>query len=590
MPVKRCSTCHLYIDGAPSTELVHDGKFGPSCESHHHPDPCDYVGRELGPCVFYKHVSSADSEGETDQLSPDQLQSRDRTRQEEMDRMSAELVTLKEKQESVDNMAAEMAQMREMIKSMRALPPSNSSLAEPLQNQGAASVASILNNNCNVATQPTTTLTSSAPTVTGSMSVGGPGHVPPQHGAAGAGCLQSLHQDVSNHIQKNTVPPATIQSSGGYSGPTITDIRKDNELDAIALRVLAALETRIPQIKETFAPATSNTSPSYTPTTSYIGATPIMSHTSAFTSVTTSLASRPVPSTVQLPRPSSDLHHPAYIALAAGNQSDSAAHLGGPLASSEEFLDAAAIMQLCTVSNRRQLRPHEFAKMGRFSYASKVTDKNITVPLFVMGYLQHVVALLKGVVPVQTDTEVVDRLSNLLTIMEITANNSTLDDFKCPGWSIGLEYAGRIYHDIEYGRLKWENLSDGLQAHTFLYAKDAVEMLQSKTNRTAGQQGGRGKVRGGGSGRGRSDTRSDRSDDTKEGNKICTSYNGFWTGSGCAYEYNNNRKCGYEHYCSSCYSKDGKKESHKACYCSEQAAKQSSGVVSSAKPAVTTSG
>ena len=87
-----------------------------------------------------------------------------------------------------------------------------------------------------------------------------------------------------------------------------------------------------------------------------------------------------------------------------------------------------------------------------------------------MGYLQHVVALLKGVVPVQSSTEVVDRLVNLMTIMEITANNSTLDDFKCPGWQIGLKYAGKIFHDIEYGRLKWENLADGRQPHTFLYA------------------------------------------------------------------------------------------------------------------------
>ena len=584
MPVKRCSICHLYIEGAPSPHLVHDGKFGPSCESRHHPDPCDYVGREHGPCVFYKPASSADSEGDSDHLSPEQLQSRDKNRQEEMSRMSAELVALKEKQEAVDNMAAEMTQMRQMIKMMRAPPPSNISLVDAELNLNI--------NGCNISTQPTTTLTSSTSTVTSSMSVGGLGHDHPQLGVAGAGSLQPLHLDVSNHIQKNTVPPATVQSRGDYSGPTIADIRKDSELDAIALRVLAALENRIPQIKETFAHVTPNTSPSYTPVTTHCS-TPLMSQTSAFTSVTASLANRPVSSTVQLQRPSSDLQHPAYAALAAGAapgyQSDSAAHLSG--LGAEEFLDAAAIMQLCTVSNRRQLRPHEFAKMGRFSYASKVTDKNITVPLFVMGYLQHVVALLKGVVPVQTDTEIVDRLSNLLTIMEITANNSTLDDFKCPGWSIGLEYAGRIFHDIEYGRVKWENLSEGLQAHTFLYAKDAVEMQQPKASRGGGnQQGGRGRGRGGG--KGRSDARSDKTDDGRDGsNKICQSYNGFWTGSGCAYEYNNNRKCSFEHFCSKCHGNSGKKVNHKACYCSEQEATPSgAGGNSSTKPAVTTSG
>ena len=87
-----------------------------------------------------------------------------------------------------------------------------------------------------------------------------------------------------------------------------------------------------------------------------------------------------------------------------------------PTVSDEVFLDASAIMQLCTVSNRRQLRPHEFARMGRFSYASKINDKNITIPLYVMGYLQHVIALFRGVVFVQSDTEVVDRIINLMTI------------------------------------------------------------------------------------------------------------------------------------------------------------------------------
>ena len=68
------------------------------------------------------------------------------------------------------------------------------------------------------------------------------------------------------------------------------------------------------------------------------------------------------------------------------------------------------------------------------------------VKLLIRTLLCH----LRGIVPAQSNTEVVDRLINLMTIMEITANNSTLEDFKSPGWSIGLEYAGRIFHDIEY--------------------------------------------------------------------------------------------------------------------------------------------
>ena len=215
----------------------------------------------------------------------------------------------------------------------------------------------------------------------------------------------------------------------------------------------------------------------------------------------------------------------------------------------------------------------------------KCTDKNITIPLFVMGYLRFVVALLKGVAPKQSDTEVVDRLVNLMTIMEITANNSTLDDFKSHGWSIGLEYAGRIFHDIEYGRIKWEDLSEGLQPNTFLYAKDTVENQLGKGGRGRGTDQTRGR---GGRGRGRGGI-GRNGDNFYEGNKVCQSYNGFYTGNGCAFEYNNNRKCGYEHYCSACYEKTGIKENHKAYYCQGESKTSNNiggGTVAN-KPAVT---
>ena len=207
-----------------------------------------------------------------------------------------------------------------------------------------------------------------------------------------------------------------------------------------------------------------------------------------------------------------------------------------------------------------------------------------------MGYLQHVVALLRGIVPTETDTEVVDRLINLMTIMEITANNSTLEDFKSPGWSIGLEYAGRIFHDIEYGRVKWEDLSEGLQPNTFLYAKDTVEMQLGRGGR--GNRGDQQVVRGGGGGRGRGGAGrgGGRSDSIFEGKKVCQTYNSFWTGSGCGYEYHNNRKCGYEHFCSTCFEKSGNKENHKAYYCQVESKSGSAAVGSgivTAKPAVT---
>ena len=544
MTIRRCSACHMYIDGAPDPSLMHEGKYGPDCSSAHHPAPCDHSGRD-GTCQFYG-VSS----GNAEELTASQLQARDQVRQAELDRMASELVEIKKNQVGMDKMSSDLQELKKMILGLRPPPPHGGSLA---------------------AAPPAVTEAAASSQIFG--------------GAVGGNSLLDV---VEKHIEKNTIPPPSTQSRGEYSGPTMPDLRKDENVNQIASQVLAVLEQSIPQIRQNFAPLPTNPSAQLRPSQ--------FSSLQTATTVTQALERGPLCSALpsQPSVAAMGSGHPAYDALRSGvlgAAQSSPADMSGLAAVTgprDDFMDASQIMQLCTVSNRKQLRPHEFARLGRFSYASKITDKNITVPLFVMGYLQHVVALLQGVVPVQSNTEVVDRLINLMTIMEITANNSTLEDFKSPGWSIGLEYAGRIFHDIEYGRVKWEDLSVGLQPNTFLYAKDTVEMQLGRRGRGNGsdqQGGGRG---GGARGRGGGARGAGRSDGL-EGKKVCQSYNSFWTGSGCAYEYNNNRRCGYEHFCSACFEKTGARESHKAYYCSEKTASSSAAGTATltAKPAVT---
>ena len=546
MAIRRCTSCHNYIDGAPDPSLVHVGKYGPDCTSAHHPSPCDHSGKD-GDCQFYA------VQGKIEQLTPAQLQARDEVRQAELDRMSSELVGLKQNQLGMDKMSSDIQELKKMIMGLHPPPPQGGSLAPQPQ------------------LSPIVVPTQAAPVPSMAGAVGG---VPSQ---------SSLLSDVETHIQLNTVPPPSSQPKGGYSGPLMTDLRKDENVTQVAQQVLAMLEQNIPQIRQHFAPLPG--------IASVDSGTNSSSSLVTSTSVTTALQSRPFTSVLPPQPPDAVLRsaHPAYNALLTGMQGAGQTSPAVVPGASTDSLDAATIMQLCTVSNRKQLRPHEFARLGRLSYASKITDKNITVPLFVMGYLQHVVALLRGIVPTETDTEVVDRLINLMTIMEITANNSTLEDFKSPGWSIGLEYAGRIFHDIEYGRVKWEDLSEGLQPNTFLYAKDTVEMQLGRGGR--GNRGDQQVVRGGGGGRGRGGAgRGGGGRSDFEGKKVCQTYNSFWTGSGCGYEYQNNRKCGYEHFCSTCFEKSGSKENHKAYYCQAESKSGSATVGSGnviAKPAVT---
>ena len=549
MTIKRCTSCHKYIDGAPDPSLVHVGKFGPECTASHHPDPCDHSGKD-GFCQFYADQTKVE------QLTAKQMQARDEVRQAELNRMSSELVSLKQNQHGgMEKMSSDILELKKMILDLRPPPPQGGSLAP--QPQHSANVV------------PSTTQVDPVLSMAGAV--------------GGVASQSSLLSDVQKHIQLNTVPPPSSQSRGGYTGPLMSDLRKDEGVTQVAQQVLAMLEQNIPQIRQHFAPLPGIASVA----TGTVSSSSLVSPPC----VTAALQSGPIASVIP-PKPAPTVMmsaHPAYNALLTGMQGTASLPPAVVPGASSDSMDAAQIMQLCTVSNRRQLRPHEFARLGRFSYASKITDKNITVPLFVMGYLQHVVALLRGVVPTESDTEVVDRLMNLMTIMEITANNSTLEDFKSPGWSIGLEYAGRIFHDIEYGRVKWEDLSEGLQPNTFLYAKDTVEMQMGKGGRgnRGDQQAARGV--GGGRGRGGRGGGGGRSDSNYEGKKVCQSYNSFWTGTGCAYEYNNNRKCGYEHFCSTCFEKNGSKENHKAYYCQgeNKSGIAAAGSVVTAKPAVT---
>ena len=222
----------------------------------------------------------------------------------------------------------------------------------------------------------------------------------------------------------------------------------------------------------------------------------------------------------------------------------------------------------------KHYRPHEFASRGNFYFAKNINDKNITIPLYVYGYLKHCVILMSGVVPVAKG-EVMARLVILMHIMEITSNNSSLNDFEHPAPSLGRGYIDRIFNDIQQGLRNWPDLPNNILPDVFLHVKDMCEMQAKRKDPTRGKGGGRGGRTGG----------KERSSSVRlAGDKplVCSTYNDFFTGTGCAYELNNTRKCSYEHFCSKCYASSGAKVAHKARFCTISS--------SVAVPVVTTSG
>ena len=51
--VRQCPSCHLFVTGAPSPEVDHQGHSpGPSCDLPHHPPPCPGTDRYGNPCLL----------------------------------------------------------------------------------------------------------------------------------------------------------------------------------------------------------------------------------------------------------------------------------------------------------------------------------------------------------------------------------------------------------------------------------------------------------------------------------------------------------------------------------------------------------
>ena len=165
----------------------------------------------------------------------------------------------------------------------------------------------------------------------------------------------------------------------------------------------------------------------------------------------------------------------------------------------------------------------------------------------------------------QEQPEVMARLINLMNICEITSNNSTLNDFEHHAWQLGKGYGDRVLNDIQQGLRSWSEMPNHILPDVFLHVKDMVDIQGRKREDVGGGRGrGRGKKVPG-----QVRSSSDRPGGAQGGEKtlVCTSYNDFFTGSGCAYEYTNQRKCNYEHYCSKCFTATGTKIGHKARFC-----------------------
>ena len=419
----------------------------------------------------------------------------------------------------LDQLRAEMLEMRRMVGSMRLSAPSSASLATSTTQFGTV-----------------TTTTHSGPR----MSLLQP---PMSSLGAGASSLSTVELAAAAQqlINVNGNGVSVGSNLGDYAGPNMKELQQDSAIANEVQRQLAALIAGTPALQKVVAGQLQGKAVP----------APVPQHSQQ---------------TVQQLRGVQTLGnpHPAFQAI----QSGAAGITSVPQRDDCNLLDMDSLLGL-TVRDK-QYRPHEFATKGNFFYAKNINDRNITLPLYVYGYLKHCIILSSGLVPVQ-EGEVMARLVHLMNIMEITSNNSTLNDFDHAAWQLGRGYGDRVFNDIQQGLRSWTEMPNHILPDVFLHVKDMVDIQTRKKDTNSRGGGGGGAGRGGGRGRGSS--REKNSDRAGSDGKplVCTTYNDFFTGSGCAYEFNNQRKCNYEHYCSKCFASTGNKICHKSRFCGDAA-------------------
>ena len=441
----------------------------------------------------------------------------------------------------LEDMKRQMNEMKQMMSSMRMPADTRSSLASS-------------SNVVTPAGHGGSTVT------TGSITTQQPSLLQPSVVGAGIG---SLLTDAQNLINVNEAEGPPVNSLPGYTGSTMKDLQQDRSIAAEVQRQLDSYISQIPGLQKVVVgqsvpltvPTNTNLShpPSRTPHNQHIG------------------------------RASGDSHI-AYQAIQAGaaGLGNITVDAGGGVSNlprdEVNLLDMDTMLGLTV--REKQYRPHEFASRGNFFYARNINDRNITLPLYMYSYLKHCIILLSGLVPV-AEGEVMARLINLMNICEITSNNSTLNDFDHPAWQLGRGYGDRVLNDIQQGLRSWPEMPNHILPDVFLHVKDMIDTQTRKKDDGNARGGGGGRAKRGGGGQGKG------SSDEQGGSKVsvtplvCTSYNDFFTGSGCAYEFNNQRKCTYEHYCSKCFAADGTKVAHKGRFCGVAAAATSAPVTTS---------
>ena len=176
----------------------------------------------------------------------------------------------------------------------------------------------------------------------------------------------------------------------------------------------------------------------------------------------------------------------------------------------------------------------DFAKKGSAKWAKKATIENINLPLYTLGAVSELESSLAGKTEKMSEGVFLAKLRHIKNYLEVCCLNSEPTDFKCYGWSIAKDYAGKVEAEVDHNSASWEEMPAGVQTSQLLLAQMDCP---KPTKGTASAKG--------------------VSDKEKEGPQHpkakCPTFNTCKSKDTCDYEMiNSGKKCILKHECNWC--------------------------------------
>ena len=195
-----------------------------------------------------------------------------------------------------------------------------------------------------------------------------------------------------------------------------------------------------------------------------------------------------------------------------------------------------AVMGNTKVCNEPQ--PHLFLPNNTIVSEKKVTEKNINLPCYVLGYLKYLIAVCDGRQTKLSSSEFMARLHGLANVVEIVVTNSSTAEHQSNSWQIAREYSNRVFTDVEQGKKTWESMSSSLQTESYILAKDHLEVSFRSSRFPV-----------------KPNDKADKRAEKKSMSIACANYNSVQNeGNVCAWEISNaGMRCNRLHVCAHCF-------------------------------------